>query len=324
MTSNKHFLQLAGYALLAYLAVWALLCSPLYTRIILRPDRNQSKLYATDRILDAPRQEYFFDSHGSKLHGWLFQKPHSNSIAIVHHGNAGNILNRLFLAKALITAGTSVFLYDYRGYGKSTGTPSLAGILDDGLAAFDFVKDKFAYPVIINYGESIGSGVACNVNAHRKTDALILQSGITSLPNVAKDGVILLRLYPNFMWPQPQFDNYVSLSHSKTPLLLLHGERDRLVPAAQSQRLFDCASTTDKNFVKLPNCGHNDVGFYDADLFQNAITDFVHKSLKNDVMSPRPWPKHGNGTRFPVMPDYNQLGAQMRMIGFALLVIAAV
>jgi alpha-beta hydrolase superfamily lysophospholipase len=243
--------------------------------MILRPDRGNNSLYELNQILDVDREEYFVESHGSKLHAWMFRKPNSRTLVIVHHGNAGNILNRLFLAKAFLRAGTSVLLYDYRGYGKSTGPASLSGLDEDGIAAFDFAKTAFNYPVMINYGESIGSNVACTVDRQRPANALILQSGITSVPNVAQDGMILLRLYPDWLWPQPRFDNRILLAQSKTPLLVLHGQRDTMVPCSESQYLFDCAAATDKSFIKLPNCGHNNVGYYDQELFQKSITDFV-------------------------------------------------
>ena len=91
--------------------------------------------------------------------------------------------------------------------------------------------------------------------------------------------MIFLNLYPDYMWPQPHFDNRILLSQSKTPLLILHGERDKVVPASDSQRLFDSAAAADKVFIKLPNCSHNDVGRYDAELFQKAIADFVSKYI---------------------------------------------
>jgi alpha-beta hydrolase superfamily lysophospholipase len=249
--------------------------SPLYTAIVLRPDRNDSKLYAIDKILDGKREEYYFDSRGSKLHGWLFRKPGSTAIVVVHHGNAGNIVHRLHIAKACLTAGASVFLYDYRGYGKSGGTATISGILEDGLAAEDFILANLQFPVTINYGESIGSAVACHVNASGKANALILQSGIASLPHVAKDGVAMLNVYPDLIWPQPQLDNCLLLSKSKVPLLLMHGERDKIVPASNSGLLFGASAAPSKTMIKLPHCGHNDVGHFDPDLYQNAISQFV-------------------------------------------------
>jgi hypothetical protein len=260
--------------------LWGLMYTPFYPTVVLHPDSKDSELYKLEKIQDAPREELFIDSHGDKMHAWLFRKPHSHILVIVHHGNAGNILNRVFLAKAFIQAGASVLLYDYRGFGKSSGKQSLNGIAEDGIVAFDYAKNNFKYPVLINYGESIGSGVACIVDSQRKADALVLQSGIESLPHVAKDGIMVFKLYPDNMWPQPQFDNGALLAQSHTPLLILHGEKDTMVPWKHSQHLFDVAAARDKAFIKLPKCGHNDVGFFDADLFQKSITDFVAQHPK--------------------------------------------
>ena len=274
---RKELLKLGAYLIVIYLLLFALLYSPLYKAIILRPDGGTSQLYEIDKILDAKREEYFFESGGNKLHGWLFRKPGSDIVVLIHHGNAGNLLNRLFLAKAFIQAGTSVFLYDYRGYGKSTGATSLNGIIDDGLAAFDFVKTQFHFPIVFNYGESIGSGVACAVNSKRNANGLILQSGIVSLPKVAKDGVFFLNVFPDNLWPNPRLNNYAAVSQTRTPLLLLHGVQDKIVPISQSEALLSGAASPDKLLVSLPNCGHNDVGDQDAQLFQSTIAAFVQK-----------------------------------------------
>ncbi len=268
-------LVLFCWAFAAYVVFIALMYSPVFTAIVLRPDRSISNRYGITEIAGTKRQECFFESHGSKLHGWLFQKPGGRAIVVVHHGNAGNIVHRLHIAEVCLKAGASVFLYDYRGYGRSEGTASIEGILEDGLAAEDYVLANCKLPVVINYGESIGSAVACYVDAKRKSAALLLQSGIASLPNVAKDGIFLLNIYPAFIWPQPQLDNCVLLAKSKTPLLLIHGMRDRIVPESNSKLLYDASIAADKALVKLPDCGHNDVGYYDLELYQKAVTDFV-------------------------------------------------
>jgi len=268
---------LACCAMVAAFAPLAILYSPLYTQVVLRPSREQSELYKIYKMLDARREEYFFDSSGTKLHGWLFRNPASNTVVVIHHGNAGNLINRLFLANKFLHAGTSVFLYDYSGYGKSNGNADLIAILNDGVAAFDFVKDNFRYPIVVNYGESIGSSVACHVDANRSASLLILQSGIASLPKIAKSKLTFLTIFPDIIWPTPQLDNTVLLARSKTPLLLIHGDRDTLVPIGHSRLLLDSAAAPDKQLVTLPTCGHNDVGCNDAALFQQTITDFLKR-----------------------------------------------
>ncbi|MBX9771338.1 MAG: lysophospholipase [Candidatus Obscuribacterales bacterium] len=273
--SRSAFLKLAGVLALVYLFFLLILYTPVYQSIVLRPDYQGTLDYTATPILGIKPEDISIDSHGDKMHAWLFQVPKSKSIVLVHHGNAGNLLNRLFIAETLIKEKASVLLYDYRGYGKSTGQTSLNNILQDGLAAFDFLKSHYSYPVVINYGESIGSAVASFVDNQRKSAGLILQSGIASLPHVARDGMVMLSAYPDFIWPAPHLDNCALLSKSQTPLLLLHGSRDKLVPISNSDMLFASSASPDKSFIKLPDCGHNDVGIYDCAIYSKAIAGFV-------------------------------------------------
>lgn len=275
--------KLGLYACLMYLFFGLLIMSPLYGYVVMRPETPTSllgKQYAfiydkITKILTAPREEYFFAGpSGKKLHGWLFRTPNTDTVVIVHHGNAGNILNRLFIAKHLIIAGASVFLYDYEGYGKSEGTPNLNQLTPDGLAAYDFVKNDLKFNHIVNYGESFGSNVASNVSMARPCDALILQSGLCSLPAVAKSGPFFINLYPDFIFPDPKLDNLAIIGNIKKPILIVHGLKDKLVPASHSQQLFDKAAQP-KRLVMLPECGHNDVGEKDEMLFEVSLKDFV-------------------------------------------------
>lgn len=272
---KSQLIKLACVLVFAYLVFLFLLYTPVYQSVVLRPDYQPTVDYAVGPIMGVKPQDLTIESQGDKMHAWYFPVPNSKTIAIVHHGNAGNLLNRLEIAQAFINAHTSVLLYDYRGYGKSTGTASLNSILEDGLRAFDFARAEFKYPIVINYGESIGSAVATYTDSRRKADGLILQSGIASLPNIARNGTILFFLYPDFIWPRPLLDNCALLAQSTTPLLLIHGIRDTLVPVSNGELLYACAKSQDKTFVKLPNCGHNDVGVENCDLYSDAISSFV-------------------------------------------------
>lgn len=271
---KTEFIKLACVLVFVYLVFLCLLYTPVYQSVVLRPDYQSAMTYAPEPIMGIVPQELTIESHGDKMHAWLFLVPNSKTLAIVHHGNAGNLLNRLDIANAFINAKCSVLLYDYRGYGKSTGTASLNSILEDGLAAFDYVQ-QFKYPLVINYGESIGSAVATNVDSKRQAQGLILQSGIASLPNVARNGIVLFSLYPDFIWPRPLLDNCSLLAKSKTPILIIHGSKDTLVPISNGDLLYACSKSPDKSFIKLPDCGHNDVGIEDCRLYLDAVTGFV-------------------------------------------------
>lgn len=282
LSVRRQLQKLAIIAIAYYLVFGLCIASPLYAWVVLRPATGMSQWYTIDSILNIKREEFYFKSRsGEKLHGWLFRVPGTSRIAVVHHGNAGNLTNRLFLAKNLIEAGTSVFLYDYRGYGLSGGQPTLSGLSEDGLSAHDFVNRRLGFPAesIIVYGESIGSAVACRVAAARPNAALILQSGICCLPQVARDKMIFLQAYPIWVFPQPHFDNLAIIKQLREPVLFLHGEKDTLVSWRQSQELFDSAREP-KTFVRLPDAGHNDVGDVNSKEYLEAVRSFVAKLPK--------------------------------------------
>lgn len=275
-------LQLRNLALIAlscYVLTGLLLQSPVYTMVALRPHGADNPLYKIPSIANIPKQELKIATAGGvKLDAWYFNAPGSSKVVIVNHGNAGNLLNRLFIAKGLLQSGVSAIIYDYRGYGRSEGALSLAGLKDDALAVYDYAKDTLGYQPqqIVLYGESIGGGISSRVAEQRKVAAVIMHSPFTSLPDVAQDGALLLRLYPDWVFPQPDYENLSYVRGTHPPLLILYGDKDRLVPPAQSQKLFTEASPP-KTVVMVPGAGHNDMIDVNEKLYNESINAFLKK-----------------------------------------------
>jgi fermentation-respiration switch protein FrsA (DUF1100 family) len=250
---------IAFTAFIIYMIGPAVLLSDFYRSVILNPGKPVASDYANLNQSNMKCQEFFFqNSAGDHLHGILLRQPGSNKVVIYHHGNAGNLASRKEAYIAIGLAGASVFGYDYRGYGKSSGVPTLQGILDDGLAAFDFVHSqlKFAQSDIINYGESLGGGPACYVSAHRSTGGLILQSAISSLPEVGKWNFPPLRLYPSFFFPEPHMDNMELASAFRCPLAVICGGKDTTIPWQLGKHVYDRALEP-KQLVILADSHHN-------------------------------------------------------------------
>lgn len=234
----------------------------------------------TDDMILVPgikQKTFYIDcGGGGKLHCMLFRVPHSDTLTIVNHGNAGNIANRIHIADAVTKAGSSTLLYDYRGYGLSHGVPSIEGILADGLTVYDYAHDKLHYSPehIFLYGESIGSGVTCYVANHRKCRAVILQSGIASIPAVAKRFFAVLNLYPDFVFPEPHLDNVAAVRTIHVPILIMSGQIDDTVRVQNSEQLYANANQP-KQLVVLPHSGHNNINDNDPELFQDSVAKFV-------------------------------------------------
>src|ERR1035437_1336658 len=161
---------------------------------------EHSQVYHPDRVLTATGAELgrpfedvrFKASDGVELNGWFFPagtNSHRPRLAVlVCHGNAGNISHRLDTCAALLPTGVNVFVFDYRGYGRSQGRPSEEGTYRDAQAAYQWLRQKgFAGVNIIAFGESLGGGVAAELAARETVGGLVLQSTFTSIPDMGAD-----------------------------------------------------------------------------------------------------------------------------------------
>lgn len=233
-----------------------LLFFPDQTAYDLKPplDAIQSKLNTEVKEVTFPT------ANGKRLNGLYFKREGSKKIYLLNHGNAGNVAHRIGHAMHMLMLGESVFVYDYQGYGKSEGEPSVQGIIDDGLAAYDYVtKEKGWKPEqVIVYGESLGCAVACEIAKQRDVAAIVLQSGFASLPAAARDRFIWLNLFPDFTFPQPQLNNCQILADNHKPVLIIHGEKDPILSVKFANQMYDSALEP-KTIVKLKTSGHNDV-----------------------------------------------------------------
>jgi hypothetical protein len=261
-----------------YAYVASLLSSrPTMSHLILGPVPGANQLYELDLVPGIKKKSIFINAvDGSKLHAWLFKVPNAKNLAIVSHGNAGNISNRLYLAKALTQAGCSVLLYDYRGYGISSGTCSLDGILQDGAIVYDHARKNLGYAPekILLYGESIGTGVVCNLAAKVPCAGVVLQSGFDSLPSVGRHIFFPLWLFPDFIFTEPRLNDAQRVKELHVPVLIIHGKLDTIVPYQDGEILFANANQP-KSLVLLPDCGHNDMGVQNGAEFQSALKTFV-------------------------------------------------
>lgn len=255
------------------------------TRILLFfPDQTaydiaQPLQFIEEKLKTKVEEVKFKTANGKLLNGLYFARQGAKQVFLLSHGNAGNNAHRLPNIVHMLNLGASVLVYDYQGYGKSEGDPSVKGIVEDGVAAYDFLhKVKGWSPKqILAYGESLGCAVTCQIAKQREVAGIVLQSGFSSLPIAARDRFIWLHLFPDFTFPQPQLNNCDFLAHSKAPLLLIHGEKDCVLPIKYADQMFAAASCP-KQLVRLKNSGHNDVLNLDLKEYTAALGSFM-KSL---------------------------------------------
>jgi len=224
------------------------------------------------------RDHYFETADGVKLHGWFIPGGDSNKFVQLSHGNAGNISGRVGLASVLNEAGFNVFMYDYRGYGKSEGHPSEQGLYKDAEGAMNFLKTHYDVKNenIIQFGRSLGGAVASYVAAKHKTGGLVIDSSFTNMRSIIGE------VYPfipaslsKFKFPTTDY-----LSDIKgVPVLILHSRDDDLIGFHHGKELYATASEP-KQFVTL-NGGHNDSFLVTKEKYLDAWREFK-ETLENE------------------------------------------
>ncbi len=173
------------------------------------------------------------------------------ALILYFHGNGGSLLNRRERARALTRDGRGLLIISYRGYSGSTGSPSEAGLRVDARTAYRWLA-SYAPGRIVLYGESLGTGVAVRLATEERVGGIILDSPFTSTADVAKT---LFWYVPVTLLMRDQFRSIDLVGGLRAPLLVLHGERDGVVPIAQSKLLFEAAPEP-KTYVALPDVDH--------------------------------------------------------------------
>ena len=263
-------------ALALYISLAPRFNVPLYRRLLFFParfPRDFSGLPVLEGI--AGEDVYFSGDRGQNLNGWYFDKPESEYVILFNHGNSGNLTIRHHISRLMVLSGYSVFVYDYQGFGRSSGKPTTDGICSDGEAAYDYlVHTRGIQPErIVIYGESLGVSVAAHLSTVRDCSGLILQSGFASLSRIACQHFPLLRIYPTSLYPQPCFNNIEILKNSSKPLLIIHGDLDRVIPVQHAQDLYQAHPGT-KKFLRLPATAHGDVWSTAENEYLAAMLEF--------------------------------------------------
>ncbi len=214
-------------------------------------------------------------SDGLKLLSWYKPALLNQPTLLFLHGNAGNIEDRLFLAKDFFLEGFGVLLLEYRGYGGNQGKPSELGFYTDARAGLNFLhKLGIKSDQIVLYGESLGTGVATQMATEDSFCALVLQSAYTSLPDLAHYH------YP-WIWMKPwdKFDSISKIGKIKTPLLSLHAKKDTIVPYALGLEVFQKAQSP-KLMISFENMNHNDL--WHAPKFAQQVNEFIKNHCHKD------------------------------------------
>ncbi len=193
---------------------------------------------------------------GTKLHGWYCPCKNPRAVVLYAHGNGGNLSYDAELMKHLQKQlRVTVLTFDYRGYGKSGGEPTIDGVLKDARAARKFLATRadLKESAIVLMGRSLGGAVVVPLAAESRPRGLILESTFSSLKEVAAHHYGVLAE----IVPKDRLDSVTHLARYDGPLLLSHGDADRVIPFAQGEKIFQSAKGP-KEFVRIKGGDHND------------------------------------------------------------------
>ena len=192
-----------------------------------------------DLALIGVREVALTTADGLSLFSWYLAPGAGRPVVAYFHGNGGHIGYRTERLRRLAREGYGVLLVEYRGYAGNPGTPSETGLYADGAAALDFIAGQgIAADRIVLWGESLGSGVAVELATRRAVAAVILEAPFTSVAAAAQHHY---RLIPAAMLVRDRFDSLSRIDRLNAPLLILHGERDRIVPVSHGRTLLEAA-----------------------------------------------------------------------------------
>ena len=193
------------------------------------------------------------------LSGWYLPAQNATHALLYCHGNAGDIRDWVHAAPPFVAAGISVLIWDYRGFGRSQGSSSEAGLYLDGEAVWSWLVERAridGLPVSI-LGKSLGSAVACHLAAKNHPEGLILDSAFTSMREVVAQNVPWA---PKGTIPK-LFESLDFAPDISCPALVIHGGRDILVPPEQGQKIYQALGGP-KEFMVIDSAGHNDISIY--------------------------------------------------------------
>ncbi len=216
---------------------------------------------------------------GERLHGWWVRSAFASlGHVLLCHGNAGNVTSRAAYARLLAAAGFDVLLFDYRGYGRSTGKPSEEGTYRDARAVLEVLlrRDGVDPSRILYLGESLGGAVALHLAIESPPAGVVLQSAFTNVRDMAH---AVYPFIPRAIVP----DAYPSLkiiAKLTVPLLVLHGRHDDIVPLAHGRALYAAAPSACKRMEIFEQAGHNDLLVLAGSEWIKAISLWATEALK--------------------------------------------
>jgi hypothetical protein len=253
----REFAMVTGLGIAMGLVVAVLVIRVLEKHLIYSPPRYPEG-FANPASYGLRLEEVWIATEdGLRLNAWFLRAPSSPKVLLMFHGNAENIGYGLRRLRVFARLGVNVLALDYRGYGKSEGSPDEAGIYRDAEAAYRYLTEirQFQPKNIVVYGQSLGGAVAIDLASRHACGSLIVESSFTSGREMARRAFRIPLLEYAI---KSHFDSLAKIENVRSPVLIIHGTRDEVVPFSMGQRLYEAAPEP-KTFLPVEGAGHNDV-----------------------------------------------------------------
>jgi fermentation-respiration switch protein FrsA (DUF1100 family) len=256
-----------GFALLLFL---------LQSRMLHIPNVPGRELVATPAAAGLAYQDVtIVTADNVRLHGWFVPAAQTGRTVLFFHGNAGNISHRLESLQIFHRLGLATLIIDYRGYGRSEGSPSEVGLYQDAEAAWRYLTEHQGIPAreIVVFGRSLGGAVAAWLAARYAVGALIVESSFTSVPDRAAE---LYPWLPVRLLSRMNYDTRASLTRVTSPVLIIHSPDDEVIPFQHGQRLLDAASEP-KQWLVISG-DHNSGFLQSGKYYEDGVREFLQSS----------------------------------------------
>ena len=228
---------------------------------------QNNRLFAPERDLDGSRHSetegvgtldcWFPSADGLQLHGWWIPRRDARAAILYCHGNSASLDLGMRVLRHLAALKANLFVFDYRGYGRSDGKPSELGLFQDARAAFQHLTGTLQQDPrdIVLVGHSLGGAVAIDSALDLPVAGLVVQASFTDVRGMAR---ALFPRLPMHWLARNQFRSIDKVPRINMPKLFIHGCRDETIPFEMGRRLYEAAQG-DKQFLAIDRGGHNDL-----------------------------------------------------------------
>ena len=245
------------------------------TKLIFFPD---SQIKSTPETYGLNYQDVWLNLEADRVHGWWIPAAQSSAPALLYfHGNGSNNGDLTQLAAIFHQLEVSVLLIDYRGYGQSSPIfPNEARVYEDATAAWQYLTQvqQIEPERIFVYGHSLGGAIAIELaTKHPEMAGLIVEGTFTSIQDMA--GLMpAIKLFPLRWLVTQRFDNLTKIKSLQTPILILHGTADEVIPLYMSKELY-AAAPEPKQLVIIDRAGHSNLPEFNSSKYLQTLKQFI-------------------------------------------------